>query len=124
MSVRLSTIGYLIETTCIYICALLCLYHVKFQVLIIMPVSVKRHYLWCTARDMRFGKYSIIIIIVIYMLYEYIHHMYIHLDITENWTIKILKFFQQLSKSCKKVKCLKDNVLKNKMKILQFPLIM
>ena len=32
MSVRECTIDYLMETTCIYLCALLCLKHVKFYV--------------------------------------------------------------------------------------------
>ena len=32
---------------------------------IIMSISVKRHELWCTFRDMRFGKCSITIIIFI-----------------------------------------------------------
>ena len=64
MSVRECTIDYLIETTCIYICALICLYHVKFYVFIIMSISVKRHDLWCTVRHMRLGKCSIIIIVI------------------------------------------------------------
>ena len=63
VSVRECTIDYLIETTCIYICALLCFYHVIFYVLIIMLISVKRHELSCAVRDMRTSHYSIIIII-------------------------------------------------------------
>ena len=47
----------------IYICALLWFYHVKFYVLIIMSISVKRHELWCTVRNIPLGKCSIIIII-------------------------------------------------------------
>ena len=62
LSVRECAIDYLIETTCICICALLCFYHVEFYVLIIL-ISVKRHKLWCTVRDMRLSKCSIIIII-------------------------------------------------------------
>ena len=66
MSVRKCLVDYFMERTCMYICALLCFYHVKFYVLIIMSVSVRRHELWCTVRDLRLGKCSIIIII--YML--------------------------------------------------------
>ena len=33
--------------------------------IIIMSISVKRHKLWCTVRDMRLSKCSIIIIIII-----------------------------------------------------------
>ena len=43
VSVRKSTIDYLIETTCICFCALLCFDLVKFYVFIIMSLSVKRH---------------------------------------------------------------------------------
>ena len=62
VSVRDCTIDYLIETTCIYICALLCFYHVNFYVLIVMSITVKQHELWRTVRDMRLSKCSIIII--------------------------------------------------------------
>ena len=54
---------YLIETTCIYICALFCSYHTNFYVFIIMSINVKQHELWCTARDMRLNKCSVIAII-------------------------------------------------------------
>ena len=32
---------------------------------IVMSISVKRHELWCTVRDMRLSKCSIIIIVII-----------------------------------------------------------
>ena len=57
-------VDYLMETTCIYIGALICLYHVKFYVFIIMSISVKRHEPWLTVTDMRLSKCSIINIII------------------------------------------------------------
>ena len=68
MSVRECIIDYLLEMTCVYICALLCFCHVKFYVLIIMLISVKQHELWPTVRDMRIGK-CLIIIFIICILY-------------------------------------------------------
>ena len=64
-SVRECTIDYLVEKTCIHICALLCFYHIKFYMFIIMSISVKRHELWFTVRDVCLSKCSIIIIIII-----------------------------------------------------------
>ena len=59
-----TTIDYLIETTCINICALLCFKHVNLMCMfIVMSISVRRHEIWCTVRDMRLSKCSIIIII-------------------------------------------------------------
>ena len=43
VSASVCMIVYLIETTYIYICALLCFYYAEFYVLIIMSISVKRH---------------------------------------------------------------------------------
>ena len=61
MSVRECTIDYLIETTCIYICDYYVFNMLSFMCLfIIMSISVKRHELWCTVRDMPLGKCSII----------------------------------------------------------------
>ena len=37
-------IDYLIEMTCIYVCALSCFCHAKFYVFIIMSIIAKRHY--------------------------------------------------------------------------------
>ena len=68
VSVRECMIDYFIETACIYICALLCSYHVKCYVLIIMSICAKRQELWRTVRDMRLGKCSIIIIILFALL--------------------------------------------------------
>ena len=59
-----------------------------------MSISVKRHELWCTVRDMRLSKCSIIIIIIVVVYYisssillhvcivKYIMlHMYIHVGL-------------------------------------------
>ena len=57
VSVRECMIDYLIETTCIYICALLCFMMFSVMCLfIIMSISVERHKLWCTVRDMCLTK--------------------------------------------------------------------
>ena len=66
VSVRECTNDYLMETTCIYICAILCFNMLNFMCLfIIMSIIVMQHELWCTVRDMRLSKCSIIIIIII-----------------------------------------------------------
>ena len=63
MSVRECTIDYLIETTCIYIVHSYVFNLLNFMCLfIIMSISVRLHELWCTVRDMRLCKCSIIII--------------------------------------------------------------
>ena len=65
-------IDYVIETTCIYICAIICFYMLNFTCLfIIMSISIIRHELWCTVRDMRLSKCSIINIIIIISGNEY-----------------------------------------------------
>ena len=64
VSVTECTIDYSIEMACICICALLCFYHVRFYVLIIMSV-IKWHRMWSTLRDMCLEKCFIISIIIV-----------------------------------------------------------
>ena len=46
---------------------MLCYVIIKFYVLIIMSISVKQHYLWCTIRDMCLGKHSIFVILILWL---------------------------------------------------------
>ena len=65
MSVRECPIDYLIETTCIYICAILCFYHVKFYVPVYYHVNqckAARALMHCQRYAL--SKFSIIIIII------------------------------------------------------------
>ena len=55
--------GYLIQMTCIYVCALLCFYHFEFYELVYY--NVKRYEYWCTVRDIRLSKCSFITIILL-----------------------------------------------------------
>ena len=57
--VREFMIDYLIEITCIYVCALICFYHVKFMCLFVMSIIVKQYKLCCSVRGMHLSKCSI-----------------------------------------------------------------
>ena len=64
VSVRQCMIDYLIEMTCIYVFALLSFYKVKSYMLVYYRVNYCKGYgLWCTVREMRLMKCSIIAII-------------------------------------------------------------
>ena len=56
-------IDYLLEKTCMYACAVLCFYCVKFHVLVYYDDNYcKVAHLWCSVKDMRLSKCSIIIV--------------------------------------------------------------
>ena len=62
---------------------------------IIMSISVRRHELWCTARDMRLGKCSIIIYIYIIIIIIIEHYKYIIYNILYILLISYLCVFRE-----------------------------